>query len=69
MGQLNEHVVHGALDYGELELLELRPEEILDCSVNANPYGPSPLVRQAIAQAVIDRVLLTARVCKCDGLF
>ena len=55
MGQISEHVVHGALDYEELERLELRPEEILDCSVNANPYGPSPLVRQAIAQAAIDR--------------
>lgn len=55
MGQMNEHVVHGALDYEELERLALRPEEILDFSVNANPYGPSPLVRQAIAQAAIDR--------------
>lgn len=55
MEQVSEQVVHGALDYGELERLGLDPGDIRDFSVNANPYGPSPLVRQAIAQAAIDR--------------
>lgn len=55
MEQIDQQVVHGALDYGELEQLGLRPEEIRDFSVNANPYGPSPLVREAIAHVVIDR--------------
>lgn len=55
MEQINEQVVHGALDYGELERLNLDPSDIHDFSVNTNPYGPSPLVRQAIAQARIDR--------------
>jgi histidinol-phosphate aminotransferase len=55
MEQVNEQVVHGALDYGELERLGLNPGDIRDFSVNTNPYGPSPLVRQAIAQAAIDR--------------
>jgi histidinol-phosphate aminotransferase len=55
MEQIDQQVVHGALDYGELEQLGLRSEEILDFSVNANPYGPSPQVRQAIAQVAIDR--------------
>ena len=50
-----KRVVHGALDYSELEHLGLHPEEILDFSVNANPYGPSPRVRQAIANVVLDR--------------
>ena len=47
--------IHGALDYGELAHLGLQPEEILDFSVNGNPYGPSPLVYQAIANVAIDR--------------
>jgi histidinol-phosphate aminotransferase len=47
--------VHGALDYGELERLGLHPWEVLDFSVNANPYGPSPRVREVVANAAIDR--------------
>ncbi|GHO80763.1 aminotransferase [Ktedonobacter sp. SOSP1-85] len=47
--------VHGALDYGELERLDLRPEEIHDFSVNANPYGPSPVARQALAGLALER--------------
>src|SRR5260370_12212302 len=50
-----ERAVHGALDYGELERLGLHPWEVLDFSVNANPYGPSPYVREAVANAAIDR--------------
>lgn len=47
--------IHGALDYGELARLGLQPEEMLDFSVNGNPYGPSPHVSQAITRASIDR--------------
>lgn len=47
--------VHGALDFAELARLNLRPDDILDFSVNANPYGPSPRVYKAIADAVLDR--------------
>jgi histidinol-phosphate aminotransferase len=50
-----ERPVHGALDYGELERLGLHPLEVLDFSVNANPYGPSPRVREAVINAAIDR--------------
>jgi len=50
-----ERAVHGALDYGELERLGLHPREVLDFSVNANPYGLSPYVREAVANAPIDR--------------
>ena len=50
-----ERTVHGALDYGELERLGLHPQEVLDFSVNANPYGPSPQARKAVANAAIDR--------------
>lgn len=47
--------IHGALDYSELARLGLQPEEMLDFSVNGNPYGPSPQVYQAIANASIER--------------
>ncbi len=50
-----ERAVHGALDYGELERLGLHPEEVLDFSVNANPYGPSPRVREVVARVALDR--------------
>ncbi len=43
-----EPAVHGALDYAELERLGIRPDEVLDFSVNSNPFGPSPSVREAI---------------------
>jgi histidinol-phosphate aminotransferase len=46
---------HGAFDYAELEQLGLSPEAVLDFSVNSNPYGPSPQVRQAVAGAPLDR--------------
>jgi histidinol-phosphate aminotransferase len=51
-----EHmVVHGAIDYGELARLGLYPSEVLDFSVNSNPYGPSPSVYEAIALVALDR--------------
>lgn len=50
-----EPPIHGALDYGELAHLGLQPDEILDFSVNSNPYGPSPCVYEAIAHACVER--------------
>jgi histidinol-phosphate aminotransferase len=47
--------IHGAFNYGELARLGLQPEEILDFSVNGNPYGPSPRVHEAITNVPIDR--------------
>src|SRR5712691_8438755 len=47
--------IHGALDFAELDHLGLAPEAVLDFSVNGNPYGPSPLVREAMAQVPYDR--------------
>jgi histidinol-phosphate aminotransferase len=51
----DEQPVHGALDFVELARLNLSPDDIVDFSVNANPYGPSPHVRAAIAGVVLDR--------------
>lgn len=47
--------IHGALDFAELHHLGLAPEAVLDFSMNGNPYGPSPLVREALAQVPYDR--------------
>ncbi len=39
--------VHGGLHFGELSELSLEDRDILDFSVNINPYGPSPRVLEA----------------------
>jgi histidinol-phosphate aminotransferase len=41
--------VHGSLNFGELQGLGLRPEEVLDFSANINPYAPSCAVHEALA--------------------
>jgi len=46
---------HGAVDFAELEKLGLDPGKVVDFSVNSNPYGPSPLVRQALAEVPLER--------------
>lgn len=46
---------HGAFDYGELERLGLCPDDVLDFSVNSNPYGPSSTVRQTLSDVPLDR--------------
>lgn len=48
-------VQHGALDYSELERLGLDPDRVLDFSVNSNPFGASPHVRQALAAVPLER--------------
>jgi L-threonine-O-3-phosphate decarboxylase len=48
-------VHHGAPDYAELERLGLDPERVLDFSVNSNPYGPPPAVREAVDRVSLDR--------------
>ena len=47
--------IHGALDFVELDRLGLAPEAVLDFSMNGNPYGPSPRVREALAQVPYER--------------
>ncbi|MGQ9787607.1 MAG: aminotransferase class I/II-fold pyridoxal phosphate-dependent enzyme, partial [Anaerolineae bacterium] len=46
---------HGGPDYAELETLQLASEGVLDFSVNTNPFGPSPRVRQALTGIPLDR--------------
>jgi histidinol-phosphate aminotransferase len=47
--------IHGGPDYAELAALGLSPDEVIDFSANANPYGPSPQVRAALAGVPLDR--------------
>ncbi len=44
--------IHGARNYKELAQLGLNPDHILDFSATSNPYGPHPIVLQAIQQAI-----------------
>ena len=46
---------HGGPDYSELERLGFKPEDVLDFSVSANPFGPPPGIKEALSSAVIDR--------------
>ena len=48
-------VPHGALDFAELERCGLAPQDVLDFSVNGNPYGPSPQVQKVLTQVPLDR--------------
>jgi histidinol-phosphate aminotransferase len=50
-----EPATHGAIDFAELERLGIRPEDVLDFSVNSNPFGPSPKVWDAIRQTPLER--------------
>jgi histidinol-phosphate aminotransferase len=47
--------VHGGFDYAELERLGLDPGDVLDFSVNSNPFGPPPDVQGIWAQVAVDR--------------
>ncbi len=47
--------VHGSLDLAELARRGLHPDQVVDFSVNANPFGPSPAVGAALAQVPVDR--------------
>lgn len=39
---------HGSIDYVEVEMLGIAPQDILDFSANLNPFGPPPEVIQAL---------------------
>jgi histidinol-phosphate aminotransferase/threonine-phosphate decarboxylase len=46
---------HGGLVHDELSAAGLRADQVLDLSVNVNPYGPCSIVRDAIAGAPLHR--------------
>lgn len=49
--------IHGARDHSELARLDLHPGEVVDFSTNANPYGPPPLVLQAVQATITAETL------------
>ncbi len=46
---------HGGLDYARLRAEGIAPDEVLDFSVNSNPFGPHPAVREALARVDVAR--------------
>jgi histidinol-phosphate aminotransferase len=48
-------IPHGGIDRAELRRLDIDPATLLDFSVCVNPFGPSPRVRQALANASTDQ--------------
>lgn len=46
---------HGAIDFAELAEYGIRPNEVIDFSVNSNPFGPAPSVLEAIQGANVAR--------------
>lgn len=44
---------HGGIDYAEVEMLGIAPQDILDFSANLNPFGPPPEVMEALRQVDI----------------
>lgn len=46
---------HGGLDYSRMRKEGVEPSSVLDFSVSTNPFGPSPRVLKAMANAVIER--------------
>lgn len=47
---------HGGPDLRELEEMGLPPDRVQDFSVNCNPFGPPPAVKDAAERAVWDRL-------------
>jgi histidinol-phosphate aminotransferase len=47
--------VHGGIDYAEITSLGLNPDDILDFSVNVNPFGPPPGLEKTLRNIPLDR--------------
>ncbi|MFH0914612.1 MAG: histidinol-phosphate transaminase [Chloroflexota bacterium] len=46
---------HGGLPYAELAARGLKPEEVLDFSVNTNPFPPPPGVKEVLSRVAVER--------------
>lgn len=44
---------HGGINYAEMEILGIAPQDILDFSANLNPLGPPPGVMEALSEVDI----------------
>jgi histidinol-phosphate aminotransferase len=63
---------HGAIDFAELALWGIDPNEVIDFSVNSNPFGPADSVRRVLAAAPLerypDKACLALRAALSEGL-
>lgn len=50
-----EEAFHGAIDHSEMRRRGIDADHLIDFSTNVNPFGPSPRVREAVSNAVLDR--------------
>ncbi len=48
-------VPHGAPDFEELERMGMHPDQVVDFSVNSNPYGPAPGLQTALSAVPVSR--------------
>jgi histidinol-phosphate aminotransferase len=48
-------VVHGSIDYREIAKLGISPDAVMDFSVNCNPYGPPPEIRDSQGSVHVER--------------
>ena len=55
MAEAAPATAHGGLLHDELARLGLAPDDVLDVSVNVNPYGPCAPVLAAVRAAPIER--------------
>ncbi len=45
--------IHGGFNYAELQKLNINPNDVLDFSVNSNPFPLSPQIKDVLAQSSI----------------
>jgi histidinol-phosphate aminotransferase len=46
---------HGGIDPAELQRYSITADQLIDFSVNSNPFGPSPRVKESIAKMEVSR--------------
>jgi histidinol-phosphate aminotransferase len=46
---------HGSLDYAELQKMGINPADVMDFSVNSNPFGPSPKIQSVVQGLDVSR--------------
>ncbi len=54
-GGAMEEAYHGAIDHSEMKRRGIDPRDVIDFSSNVNPFGPSPRVREAVCNSILDR--------------
>ncbi len=53
--QRHPRTIHGGLDFTEIAQMGLGADEVVDFSVNSNPFGPSPRIQMVWENLPVDR--------------